>query len=57
MWVALLLAGWLITSLLMGPWIGRFVSAQEKLRQDRLPSKPLSGESDSAKPVPMVRRA
>jgi hypothetical protein len=57
MWVAVLLAGWLITSLLIGPWIGRFVSAHVKMREEPLVSNRLAGEAEATKPIPMVRRA
>ena len=57
MWVAVLLAGWFITSLLMGPWIGRFVSTHVKVREEPLASNVLAGEAEAAKPIPMARRA
>jgi hypothetical protein len=57
MWVAVLLAGWFITSLLMGPWIGRFVSAHGKIREEPLASNRLTGEAETTKPIPLARRA
>jgi hypothetical protein len=58
MWVAVLLIGWLVTSLLAAPWIGRFIAAHARIREqppvpDILPAAP----ETAAKPMPLARRA
>ena len=55
MWVAVLLGGWLATSLLLGPWVGRFVSTHAKIREEAAATKTMT--ETEAKPIPMARRA
>ena len=64
MWVALILLGWLAASLAMGPWIGRFVAAHARVREDKVAREPQAANSKTAanakaaaKPVVMARRA
>ena len=56
MWVTVLLIGWFVTSLLVGPWVGRFVSTHARVREEA-PSKMMTPETDPAKPLPIARRA
>ncbi len=57
MWAAILLVGWFVSSLLVGPWIGRFVATHARPREEPLAPAAMSQNTEPAKPIPMVRRA
>jgi len=60
MWVAVILGGWLATSLLMGPWIGRFIASNARLREDSTAPGRHAQASEAQvppKPMPVARRA
>jgi hypothetical protein len=57
--VAILLGGWFVTSLLAGPWIGRFVGTHVKARETPMAanSSPADTEPRAAKPIRLAHRA
>jgi hypothetical protein len=58
MWVAVILGGWLATSLLMGPWIGRFIASNARMREDTAkPAGRAQVAGTPAKPLRVARRA
>jgi hypothetical protein len=58
MWVAVILGAWLATSLLMGPWIGRFIATHGRLREDTgTPPGRIKAPQAPSKPMRVARRA
>lgn len=57
MWVAVILGAWLATSLLMGPWIGRFIATHGRLREDTATSAGRMTPEVPPKPMRVARRA
>lgn len=59
MWVAILLGGWLVTSLLAAPWIGRFLGSHSRPCEEPTTQNMLSEGPDPAQdaPVPLAHRA
>ncbi len=57
MWVAVLLGGWLATSLLVGPLVGRIVSTHIKVREETAAKTLTEPPAAVTKPIRMIRRA
>jgi hypothetical protein len=59
MWVAILLGGWLLISLLAAPWIGRFLAGHSRPREEPISSTMLSEGPEPArnKPASLARHA